>query len=85
MLQVAATAVVGPCSQVEALWQMLAGDERENRKYSPYPTCHSNLLGMDDTPSLPHPHAAQAAPAYPCPGSHRSLATLADRPEVPIS
>ena len=84
VLQVAATAVVGPCSQVEALWQMLAGDERENRKYSPYPTCHSNLLGMDDTPSLPRPRAAQAAPTYPCLGSHRPLATLAGRPEAPI-
>jgi len=84
VLQVVVAAVVEPCSQVEALWRMLAGGDRESRLYSPYPIYHSSLLGMDDTPSLPRPHAAQGAPTYHCLGSHRPSATLEGRPGVPI-
>jgi hypothetical protein len=83
--QVAAAVAVGPCSQVEVLWQMLAANGRGIRLCSPCPTCCSSLLGMGGILFPQRPRAAQDAPAYPCLGSHRPLATPADRPGAPIS
>jgi hypothetical protein len=85
VLQAAAAVAVEPCSQVEALWQMPAGDGRGILLSSPCPTCCSSLLGMDGTLFPQRPRAAQDAPTYPCLGSHRPLATLAGRPGAPIS